>query len=305
MLEGVFVLYRSKQLISLLFFTSFVLASCGKNPSTNTAGNPESQSFSSNSDEIPCPSISSSDSSEISSEPLESSEIIAPCENDLHSYVTYSNVGGGHKKKCHDCGTYIGELEPHVCFSDDYQYCIGCDTFEDSLETYTLPEDFNVPVGTTGGTNQRKILSGIYQNNQGTLFTKTQAGNGQKAYYDSTLPNAKFYYENKAGDGAKLFVQTEAEDKVEIDACKSLYTYTLSVYDFTETDTFSYMGGRIKINDTQISDWLSSRTPTNEITYKYLYVSHRAKDNVTNLPDGVVMHYVTCQDCNIFLYQEI
>jgi formylmethanofuran dehydrogenase subunit E len=248
----------------------------------------------------------SSTQSSLSSEELSSSPSKEHCENDLHGYVHYVPVEGGHKKQCDECEEFLSEKEEHVYFTSNIKYCPACGYYDEEMSPYTLSDSFNVTVRTTDGDVQRRILKNIYTSSNGEYFTLSSPSNAHSSYADFSVEDAKFYYDDQIDDGTKLFMLKETSDREKIGTCKTIYTYTLYLFDNITSGSFSYTGGHILIGETPISDWLNSHTSINQITYKYLSVQHHADDYRVPVPGtNAVIVEVTCEDCGEFLYQEV
>lgn len=321
---------RAKTLLTLILFTSMAVVSCGKNPiktsepdnsqiiqpSSNvessvdnkeqssivhSSNNGSSGLYSSNENfgsSITESSSNGSFSSEDSSQPV--------CENELHSYVRYSPVEGGHRKKCDNCNEYLSEKESHVYFSNDILYCPGCGFYDEKMTKYSLPNEFNVVVRTADGTATRNILANLYQTSSGALFTLSSPRNAHASYMDSNVEGAKFYYDSEVDDGTKLFMLKETASRETIGTCKTIYNYTLYVYGGIALGSFSYLDGHISIGTNNVGDWLATQTPLSQVTYKYLSVQHHAEDYRVPVPgtSATIVEY-TCEDCGQFLYQEV
>lgn len=229
-----------------------------------------------------------------------------PCKDDLHEYVTFCPVEGGHQKKCNECDTFIGDVESHSYFDNNLEYCPACGFFSDSLTKFELSDDFNVTVKSSNNIIQKKIITNLYKNSDNQLYTLSSPSNAHNAYSDFNVAGAKIYYDDTIDDGTKLFVQKETSDRKSIGTCKKIYTYTLYVYNDVQPGHFSYINGHISIDGASIDDWLAIKTPINQISYNYLFEQHHAEEN--NIPvsnNDAVIHEVTCRDCGQFLYQEI
>ena len=265
---------KTKLLLSIALFASLAIVSCGSKPNENSNSGNVSQSTS----ETTEASTSEEQSSEFSSaDESSSSETETTCKDDLHDYVRYIPVDGGHQKACETCNAIIGEKENHNYFDDEHLYCPSCGHYDAKMTAYTLSEDFNVKVRTAEGNISRKILSNVYKTQSGGFFTLSSPSNAHGAYNDFNVEGARFYYDNEVDDGTKLFVLKETADRVKIGTCKTVYTYTLFVYSVTP-GSFSYSSGHISINEQGIADWLAVNTSSNQITYKYLYTQHHAED---------------------------
>lgn len=302
--------HTHKHLLPFLAFVSLLIVSCDNNSHEsieNSLSNsiPLESSQQSNDRTEEVSSSSFFDSSESSSATSETSNN-SGCENDLHGYVSYSKVDGGHRKMCADCGTYVGELEPHAFFDENHLYCDACGSYDDGLTQATISNDFIVKVNSSIGVVQRTIITGLYQTASGGLFTTSSPNNAHSSYSDFDVYGAKFYYDNNVDDGTKLFKLEETASRKNIGTCKTIYTYSLAVYSGITPGTFSYTNGHITINEQSITDWLSSNTPLNQITYEYLYVSHHAEAHRTPVPNSnAVISEAICRDCGQFLYQEV
>lgn len=301
--------HNYKQLLSFFALLSLLIVSCNNKPQEsiqNSESNSISQSPSSVEETSSNSSLVSSKSSESSSTPSETSNINHGCENDLHSFVSYQKVDGGHRKTCIDCGAYVGELESHLFFDSSHLYCDACGAFGDSLTQAALSEDFNVKVNSSNGVVKKAIIQNMYQTIDGGLFTTSSPSNAHSSYSDFTVESAKFYYDDNVDDGTKLFMIEETASRKSKGTCKAIYTYVLRVYSGIVPDTFSYRNGHITINEQPIANWLSSNTPINQITYEYLYVSHHAEAHTHPITgSSAVVNEVVCRDCGQFLYQEI
>ena len=295
---------KTKTFSSLMFLIPLVIAACGNKPSISSEEN--SSSSQTTSETIISSKIEETSSHEsISSE--ESSDSTKPvCENDLHEYVRYSPVDGGHRKKCDNCDEYLSEKEDHTYFNSNILYCPACGYYSVTMASYTLPETFNVTVKTAEGNTTRRIIRNIYTSSNGEYFTLSSPSNAHGAYYDSAVEGTKFYYDNEVDDGTKLFVLKEISPKETIGTCKSIITYTLSVYDGIVSGSFSSSGGHISLNGASIGDWLNAHTALNQVTYKYLSIQHHADDYRVPVPgtNAVIVEY-TCEDCGQFLYQQV
>ena len=288
---------KTKVLISIALFASLAIVSCGNKPREKSNSGQDSQTTSDITED--------STSEEQSSEENSSSESETTCKDDLHSYVRYIPVDGGHQKACETCNALVGEKVDHAYFDEDHLYCPSCGYYDAKMTAYMLSDDFNVKVRTAEGTASRKIISNLFQTQSGGLFTLSSPSNAHGAYNDFDVEGARFYYDNEVDDGTKLFMLKESASRVKIGTCKTAYTYTLSVYSVTP-GSFSYQSGHVLIGEQGIVDWLSANTASNQITYKYLYTQHHAEDYrvpITGTNDVIVE--VTCQDCGEFLYQEI
>lgn len=302
--------HTHKHLLPFLAFISLLIVSCGNNSHEsieNSLSNsiPSESSQQSNDSTEEASSSSFFDSSESSSATSETSNN-SGCENDLHGYVSYSKVDGGHRKMCADCGTYVGELESHVFFDNSHLYCDACGAYDDGLLQANLSEDFMVKVNSSNGVVQRTIITNVYQIASGGLFTTSSPSNAHSSYSDFNVEGAKFYYDNNVDDGTKLFMLKETASRKSVGTCKTIYSYSLRVYGGIVPGTFSYTNGHITIGEQSITDWLSSNAQLNQIAYEYLYISHHAESHQTPVfSSGAVINEVTCRDCGQFLYQEI
>lgn len=306
--------HNYKPLLSLFALLSLLIVSCDNKPQEsvqNSESNSISQILSSQSpssveETSNNSSFDSSESSESGSTSSETSNVNHGCENDLHSFVSYQKVDGGHRKTCIDCGAYVGELESHLFFDSSHLYCDACGTYDESLTQANLSKDFLVKVNSSNGVVQRTIIQIMYQTINGGLFTTSSPNNAHSSYSDFNVESAKFYYDNNIDDGTKLFMLEETASRKSISTCKTIYTYVLRVYGGIVPSTFSYTNGHITISDKSISEWLSSNTPINQINYDYLYVSHHAEAHTHPVSgSSAVVNEVVCRDCGQFLYQEI
>ena len=276
-----------KILFSLSLSFSLAVVSCGKKTTSSIDDGYSSQATS-------------------SSEVHESSSTKETCKNDLHDYVRYVPVDNGHQKACETCDTFIGEKENHNYFTNAIKYCPSCGYYDEEMAPYTLPDDFDVAIRTTEGTEKRKILRNTYYFLDAGIFTLSSPSNAHSAYDYFDLENARFFYDNQVDDGTNLFMLKETSSKEKIGTCKTIYTYTLYLYSNINPGSFSYAGGHISIGEQAIAEWLESHTPSNQVTYKYLSVQHHADDYRVPVPGtNAVIVEVTCEDCHQFLYQEV
>lgn len=293
---------KTKFIISVVLFASLAIVSCGnKSSEISSASNHQSSS-----DSIKA-SISEEQSSESASSSSESSssEEQTTCKDDLHDYVRYIPVDNGHQKACETCNALIGEKENHNYFTDTIKYCPSCGYYDKEMNPYFLPDIFNVTVRTADGDTQRSILRNTYMYDGG-IFTLSSPSNAHSSYADFSVEGAKFYYDDQIDDGTKLFMLKETSDREKIGTCKTIYTYTLSLYNKITPGTFSYENGHISIDGQNISDWLDNHISFTQVTYKYLSIQHHADDYRVPVPGtNAVIVEVTCEDCGEFLYQEI
>ena len=295
---------KTKLLFSFPLTLSLAVISCANN-SSNYSTNYNSDNTFSTSHSLSSSSEKESASSETSSSDSSSSSDEECCENDLHDYVRYVPVQGGHRKQCEKCEEYLSEKEDHVFFNNDIKYCPSCGYYDEAMRHYFLPDAFNVTVNANGGTIQRSILNNLYIYDGG-VFTLSSPNNAHGSYADFNVGGARFYYDNQIDDGTKLFMLKETSNREKIGTCKTLYTYTLYLFDNITPDSFAYEGGHISIDEIPINDWLNSHTSLNQFTYKYLSIQHHAEDNRTPVPGtNAVIVEVACKDCGEFLYQEV
>lgn len=296
---------KTKLFCSLMTLIPLLVVACGNKPSISSEEN--SSDSQTTSEIVTSSEIEESSSQEsISSEESSEDSSKQPCENDLHDYVRYSPVEGGHRKKCDNCDEYLSEKEDHTYFNDKNLYCPACGYYSETMAPYTLPETFNVTVRTADGKAQRRILGNLYTSSTGEYFTLSSPSNAHSSYADSAVEGAKFYYDSEVDDGTKLFMLKETSSKETIGTCKAVYTYTLFVYGGITSGSLSYADGHISIGGTAISDWLNAHTALNQVTYKYLSIQHHADDYRVPVPgtNAVIVEY-TCEDCGQFLYQQV
>lgn len=294
---------KNKFAKSLLVIIPMLIVSCGNKPFDSSSDNDKSLA-SSDTSAITFSSEGMSQSSDLSSDSDSSSEIPI-CENDLHDYVTYKPVEGGHRKACNTCNEYLSEKEDHVFYNDDILYCPACGYYDKEMHPYFLPDIFNVTVRTADGDTQRSILRNTYMYDGG-IFTLSSPSNAHSSYSDFSVEGAKFYYDDQIDDGTKLFMLEETSPRETIGTCKTTYTYTLSLYNKITPGTFSYENGHISIDGQNISDWLDNHISFTQVTYKYLSVQHHAEDYRVPVPGtNAVIVEATCEDCHQFLYQEV
>ena len=229
------------------------------------------------------------------------------CENEHHKNVYISNEEGGHRRRCDECGLYVGDLEPHNPFNDDYPYCPSCGVFFDEVEDYTLPSEFNVRLlsSYSGYLYTSTLIKPMFKNANGDIFTLNYP-DGFASFRDDLLPGVTAYYSWDNGNGTKLFIRFD-NGVVNVNSCKTIYKYVFSVYTDLESGSFSSSGGALKVGGTPLADWLETHEPMTSIPYNYLVTDHAENSNLVPVPGETCAYYnvTECASCGEFLYSGI